>query len=474
MDRKCNIIKENDCEIMIGKVKASLTEENLTAISNKGIYKRGTKDAESITDVSISFSDDFFSIEFDDTKTVIKKDLSDFSCSCRSKTVCRHVISALVVLRDIEISQAVQEEASSEVNPEEEVPSSEETCEEKMLVINPEYLSEVISSVRVIMKKGIINCGKSDIDVLVQLSLKGENTIHNNISLMIRSLSSYIGEMLEKSAEFSSIKTVHLLCRIYNTAKAVLANEKNPDNLEKLCYDGKEKYTERKPLCFTGLGAYPWTTDSGYAGVTAILYCNDDNRIYTYSSSISYIYENTKKFSSFESLEEVFSSHAHWTNSVSLEQVSGSVFRLIGGKTSNGGRISSSKKTTMHPLSENIYEKVPLMNIGAENFSADENEYEYFGRRQEEKIIAVRFEEFTHISYNKINQVLEFEISDGIRLYPCEISWNEHNKNAVAYIERAVKKAPEKGSFIICRYIGKVFVPVSIIDRKKVRCFYFE
>jgi hypothetical protein len=413
MDRKCNIINENDCMLMLGRAKTLLTEERLIEFSNKGIYKRGLKDSESISDVQISFSDGAFCVEYDDIKAVIKKDLSDFSCSCKSKTVCRHVISSLIVLRDTPVPECEEEPEKDDKSDTDKVVQEPEESQEEVLKADLAYLAEVISETESIMKKGLINCGNSDREVLSKLSLKGENTIHNNISLMLRSLSSYIEEMLAKSADFSAVRSVHLICRIYNTARAIQINHEDHELISGLCAEGKEKYTEQKSLGLIGLGAYPWVTGSGYAGVTAIFWCSDDNRIYTYSSGISYIYENTKKFSSAHSLEELYRSRSHWTESVSISEICKTSFRLLGGRTSGTGRISSSKKTSVHPEQYNTYETIPLMNIDAADYSFSDDEYDYFGRRREEKVAAIRFEEFLYVSYNKIRQVLEFEITDG-------------------------------------------------------------
>ena len=474
MDRKCNIIADNGCESKISIIKPNITEENLVKISNKGIYKRGLKDAESVSEAEISYSDGFIKVKYDDIQAVIKDDFKGVSCSCKSKTVCRHVITAFIILQECEITAAENPiiQQSEEKNVENSAKESEETSAKTE--INSAYIKEVTDYMDMVMKKGIINCNSSDADISSQLAVKGENTIHNNISLMMRSFSMHIGKMLENSAEFSSVSVFHLVCRVYNTAMAVLANADNQEKLKVLCTDGKDSYNDRGILTFSGLGAYPWATRSGYTGVTAILYCKNDRKIYTYSSSITYIHENTKKYNSADSLEELFRNHAHWQNSASLNQISGSTFKLFGCKTNNSGRISSSKSTMMNVLGFNTYDKVEIMKLSAEEMLKNEEEYDYFSEKHEEKVCAVKFESFENVFYNKIRQVLEFDIYDGKYSYPCEIVWNEINKNGVSYIENISRKGLKSRSFIICRYYKGIFTPISIANDEKVRSFYFE
>lgn len=476
MDRECNIIAENGCEQKIFNIKSKITEENLINISNKGIYKRGLKDAETVEKAEISYSDEFLKIKFNDIEALIKDNLTGVSCSCQSKTICRHIITALIILSECQVNtENIETEEIIDISDDELPQENIQPEPEKSIEINSGYLNEVIKFIDSVIKKGIINCNESDIDTSLQLSLKSENTVHNNISLMLRSLSSDIQNMIDKSTEFVSVNTFHLVSRIYNTVKAVLNNSDSYEALKVLCTDTSSGgYEERGILNFIGLGAYPWSTKSGYTGITSFLYCTEDNEIYTYSSSLAYIHEKTKDFDDIDSLSKSFKNHEHWQNYASMMSISGSSFKLFNCKTNSLNRISSSKSIVMNVSGFTLKNDVEKLNLSAERFLNETYEYDYFSVKQSEKICVVYADRFADVFYNKATQVLEFAISDGNNFYPCEISWTNQNKNAISYIETISKRGIAKGKMFICRYINERFIPISVVNENGIKSFYFD
>ncbi|MCL1993738.1 MAG: SWIM zinc finger family protein [Spirochaetes bacterium] len=73
-----------------------IDEDYLAGISNRGILKRAQKDlAESR--ISVSLSDNALEANFaDGTVTKINDALGNFQCTCPSRTICKHVIMALI------------------------------------------------------------------------------------------------------------------------------------------------------------------------------------------------------------------------------------------------------------------------------------------------------------------------------------------------------------------------------------------
>ncbi len=475
MDRKCNIIADNGCEQKIADIKPNITEENLIKISNKGIYKRGVKDAENISEAEISCSNEFVFISFADVKVSVKTDFKGVSCSCQSKIVCRHVITAFKILEECEIKADVKTVVLLDNKEEKKTEIKKSADTGTSIQINKPYIMEVISFMESVMKKGIINCNESDIDTAVQLCLKAENTVHNNISLMLRGFSADIKNMNEKNSAFVSVNSFHLISRIYNTAKAVISCENSQEQLKCLCVSDDSRYKDMGIMNFIGLGAYPWSTKSGYTGITALLYCFNDKKIYTYSSSLAYIHEKTKNADDIESLSRSFRSHFHWQNLTSIMQISCSSFKLFKCKTNNLGRISSSKETVMNIEGFTDFEQLMESNLSAQRLIDEIDEYNYFSDRKSEKVCIIYAEKFENIYYDKTEQILKFEFSDGENIYPCELKWSEQNKNAVSYIESLAKRGiGSDGKAFVCRYIDGIFIPISAFDGEKIDSFYFE
>lgn len=478
MDRKCNIIADNGCEQKIADIKPKITEENLINISNKGIYKRGVKDAENIAEAEISCSDEFIFISFADVKISVKADFKGVSCSCQSKTVCRHVITAFKILEEYEVNADIStttEEILPDKEEEKKIETEKSEDTETSIQINKSYIMEVMTFMESVMKKGIINCNESDIDTAVQLCLKGENTVHNNISLMLRGFSADIKNMNEKNSAFISVNTFHLISKIYNTTKSIISCENSQEQLKNLCVSDDSKYKEVGIMHFIGLGAYPWSTKSGYTGITALLYCSNDKKIYTYSSSLAYIHEKTKNADDIESLSRTFRSHSHWQNLTSLMQISCSSFKLFKCKVNNLGRISSSKETVMNNEGFTDFEQLVESNLSAQRLLDEVDEYNYFSDRKSEKVCIIYAKQFENIYYDKAEQILKFGFSDGENIYPCELKWTEQNKNAVSYIETLAKRGiGSDGKVFVCRYIDGIFIPISAYDGEKIDSFYFE
>lgn len=97
---------------------ADADENYFIGISNKGIYKRACKDLEE-ADISVSMQDDQAEIQISGETCLIKNPLWESTCSCPSRSVCRHLISAMLWLKEHADSDTEAEEPDF---PEEEIP----------------------------------------------------------------------------------------------------------------------------------------------------------------------------------------------------------------------------------------------------------------------------------------------------------------------------------------------------------------
>ncbi|MDE7122484.1 MAG: SWIM zinc finger family protein, partial [Oscillospiraceae bacterium] len=82
---------------------AGADESYLIGMSNKGIYKRACKDLESCENaISIknSSNSDHLEISVNGEICIVKDPLWESSCSCPSRTVCRHLITAILWIRE--------------------------------------------------------------------------------------------------------------------------------------------------------------------------------------------------------------------------------------------------------------------------------------------------------------------------------------------------------------------------------------
>lgn len=78
-------------------VLSSIDETYLIAMSNKGTYKRAIKDLTAVSNVKMDVEENAAQIQFDDEITVtFTGDIRSYSCTCDARSICKHVIMALL------------------------------------------------------------------------------------------------------------------------------------------------------------------------------------------------------------------------------------------------------------------------------------------------------------------------------------------------------------------------------------------
>lgn len=80
------------------KALAEADDDYLIGISNKGILKRAYKDLETAA-VNMGFIDESAEITVDNAQCIIKPAIAESVCSCPSRTICRHIITAVLWLK---------------------------------------------------------------------------------------------------------------------------------------------------------------------------------------------------------------------------------------------------------------------------------------------------------------------------------------------------------------------------------------
>lgn len=349
MDWKYTVINEKNADTAgIAAALPRLSDDELTAASNKGIFKRACKDIEGMENVDITVSPDASGVivSFPDCFVTSGNSLDGFVCSCPAKTVCRHIIAAALVIRkfaednpgnavaDMPVNEnpsPKKQDTADDLPEGRDIPDCDDNSEDSS------YMNTVLQTVSGILRKGLVNCGSSEQQELMSLSLKGSSNCRR-IALLCRSASSDIEAMNSRSPAFNPLTASLRLGRIVNTVRAA-AGERG-----KILLRGGD-YTDRGNGDFICLGAYPYRTSSGFAGITAILYETHLGEFFTFGSGLSDIYENTADAASKEAFRKQLRRHCHWQNDVSFEMLTGCSFRLINYKADEKNRISSSKQT---------------------------------------------------------------------------------------------------------------------------------
>lgn len=446
---------------LAARLGAGYTEEALVAASNKGIYKRAIKDTEGVCEVRVNSGSDliseFVEVKLPDENVTLYEKLSDCRCSCPSKTICRHIVSAAIIISSLAGEGETAAEKTEETAPKEIISESysEELCPDG------KYLCEVMDIVGGILRKGLVSCSNNDADGLTRLSLSAP-TVHRDIGTMCRSAAADIAMMRDRKAGFSHINAASRLCRLYNTAKVSLTEEG-----KSLLFSGND-YEPLGNCEFICIGIFPHRSSSGFAGVTAVLFALNEGRFYTYTSGMPDIYSKTENAGSLENLTKLKKAHAHWENDVSLEMLSGHRFTLFGAKADKSGKLSSTKQTVCRIGGSIFSSDIPSL---AETILSEE--YDYFSPVKAARFAAVSMKRLTEVSFDAASQRLFYTVETQKGNIHCETPYSSLSAEAVRYLDRLADKELDDG-YMILRFFGKKAEAVAMADAWGIHNFYFK
>lgn len=567
MDRKDYIINGNGCHASAGQFVPFANEAFLVTLANKGLYKRALKDLETTGQVELTVTDGRLQIRLDDITVSLDPNVAQSTCSCPSKTVCKHILMGILVA-------AGCEDVSPDTTP--EPPSSEAwkelknvdlallrkqagkklfedtlrliqdgwtadftegdileatintesitvyfpkedslnravckcgesgLCKHKLIAIlsylslqgtlssdtdgsQPELSLLTEDTLNVlkgasrfiigILEKGLISCGENEAETAIQYSIRLETYGIGNLARLFRSLSSDIENMLVKHVGFQPLTTFATLSRLHNTITLILRNTQNNEILSRLIEGTRSDYYTTPVGHFTGLGAYPWQTRSGYFGITAYFFYHEKQSICTLTSSMADYYEHTQSLVTPENLNRQLEMQSFWNNNASLARLSSSTLVLRNFKLNRQQRLSSSTQTQCE-----IENKVTISGLDAllaipelsDPTLRPEERYDYFRKKQPEQLALVPFTHLSEVYFDPSEQKLYFTAINEQVEAKGSLAYSELNRNAIRKLEQLGGRYAEvKQRYMVCLKRPDTLIPVSLITASGVDNFYF-
>lgn len=579
MDRKDYIINGNGCHASAGQFVPFANEAFLVTLANKGLYKRALKDLETTGLVELTVTSGRLQIRLDDITVNLDPNVAQSTCSCPSKTVCKHILMGILVAAgyassESETAPADEEDVSPDATP--EPPSSEAwkelknvdlaqlrkqagkklfedtlrliqdgwtadftegdileatintesitvyfpkedslnravckcgesgLCKHKLIAIlsylslqgtlssdadgsQPELSLLTEDTLNVlkgasrfiigILEKGLISCGENETETAIQYSIRLETCGIGNLARLFRSLSSDIENMLAKHVGFQPLTTFATLSRLHNTITLILRNTQNNEMLSRLIEGTRSDYYTTPVGHFTGLGAYPWQTRSGYFGITAYFFYHEKQSICTLTSSMADYYEHTQSLVTPENLNRQLEMQSFWNNNASLARLSSSTLVLRNFKLNRQQRLSSSTQTQCE-----IEDKVTISRLDAllaipelsDLTLRPEERYDYFRKKQPEQLALVPFTHLSEVYFDPSEQKLYFTAIDEQVETKGSLVYSELNRNAIRKLEQQGGRYAEvKQRYMVCLKRPDTLIPVSLITASGVDNFYF-
>jgi len=142
----------------------------------------------------------------------------------------------------------------------------------------------------------------------------------------------------QKNAGFNINRLIKNLAEIYQVCSAIKAGK----DAVTLAGKFRQQYMELPKIQLLGLGAYPWYAASGFCGVTAVFYCVQLKRMFTFSSSLPVESERD----GLATIKQFWHMKSAWSLHINFDQLSKGEFSLNSAKVSENGRLSSSESTT--------------------------------------------------------------------------------------------------------------------------------
>lgn len=579
MDRKDYIINGDGCHASAGQFIPFANEAFLVTLANKGLYKRALKDLETTGQVELTVTDGRLQIRLDEITVSLDPNVAQSTCSCPSKTVCKHILMGILVAAgyassESETAPAGCEDVSPDTTP--EPPSSEAwkelknvdlaqlrkqagkklfedtlrliqdgwtadftegdileatintesitvyfpkedslnravckcgesgLCKHKLIAIlsylslqgtlssdtdgsQPELSLLTEDTLNVlkgasrfiigILEKGLISCRENEAETAIQYSIRLETCGIGNLARLFRSLSSDIENMLVKHVGFQPLTTFATLSRLHNTITLILRNTQNNEMLSRLIEGTRSDYYTTPVGHFTGLGAYPWQTRSGYFGITAYFFYHEKQSICTLTSSMADYYEHTQSLVTPENLNRQLEMQSFWNNNASLAHLSSSTLVLRNFKLNRQQRLSSSTQTQCE-----IENKVTISGLDAllaipelsDPTLRPEERYDYFRKKQPEQLTLVPFTHLSEVYFDPSEQKLYFTAINEQVEAKGSLAYSELNRNAIRKLEQLGGRYAEvKQRYMVCLKRPDTLIPVSLITASGVDNFYF-
>ena len=465
------------------------TEENfLISLTNKGIYNRALKDFKNIKNIKIEEAEDKIKISFDNIEIFFTESIKETKCNCPSQNICKHIIIALLYIKEYSKSFENKNSKNKKINKipnknifEELNNSKKIKIKKKEKIIDDNILNISKSFIENIFAKGFYACNEKDFDKAEQIATKLNINNMPELSKLFRSLSRNIEAMLNKKILFNKIFTMHTISKIYNTIRAIENAKKNKDDktFKLLTGEIKSEYIGENSGEFIGLGAYPLISSS-YLGLTSILYNLNSKKIYFFSHVVPIFYDNSKN--SYDDILYNYRKKIHWENNISIEDISKHKIKLTNYKINNEERISDSKKTSAilnkridYNFLKNIIKDCNLFISNYDDLKNIDFKYNYFNNKNKVKFFIVEFQKIENINFDKVNQILFFDIINNNQSLTLNIKYNLINSKGFDYIKNYKNSKLDKNKFMVFSAIEKLkYFPISVININSVINIFFE
>lgn len=450
---------------VIDKQLAIANEQTLIELSNKGIYKRALKEADSMT-ISAEKSGESYTVKIGDETCTIKSPLDESQCTCVSRGMCRHIITAILLLK-AQLPQYDEENITTEVTasePEQEEielpdqheikPLSQDT--QKKIKGCAEQCIKIMSG---IFARGLVRAEESDPDNFELAAVSCHALKMAEAERQMRELGSRLKDCVSRRASFSPQVFTHKMFEYADSMNKLI----KADITEEMLGTFRREYTDYEgTLQLLPIGTR--NVNGEYAGCI-YYFLNKDRtspqRFFTYSDLRPTFYERkSRRFAESTTV---------WDLDSSLNSYMQTELKLKNAKVSMGHLSSSSKTNAIGagPAQLNCFALRELIVSDfkelAEKISANKSDEET------DRLYFVHPKECVASYFDKHTQQQIFIIKDGCdRKISVTAKYTAENREFISTLETI------GGKMLKEKYKNYVLLAQGYIDHGRLTLFPIE
>lgn len=452
---------------------AAADEESLIALANKGIYKRACKDTEGMQ-AEYTEKDGTAEVSIGGETVTVGVPIKDSKCSCPSRTVCRHIIGAILLLKsEVPEDTHVQETAAEKSGPSK--PEAPTKQDEKIEEVKIKYLSaRETKKVRdcaamctellgTLLDKGLVRIPDDLAESFELAAVRCHANKMADAERLMRELGSRIGECAERRASFSPSVFMQRV-----TECVQLMDSFDTDKIsEEQLGDFRRTYTEYKgELILLPIGIRQLTGGEFEGDVYYFLDITNKNDLHFMSISniIPKYYESNSKRRRAPAFNP-------WGLAVPLRTMMKTKMTLIRAKTC-GGKLSSSQDTDVISHSKVSLNCDEVRSMLCDDFRVIAEKLGSCGDDELEKLFFVSPDRLEYSGFDKYTQTYIMTLRDknGCRIN-AKVQYKAETKDLIDTLEgiaEKISKNPEQPfTMLAIAYIEKgelSLFPIEVYD----------
>ena len=451
----------------------SADEERLTALANKGIYKRAVKDAEK-EEAAFTEYDTSVEVETGGEKCVITVPLEQSRCSCPSRTVCRHIITAILLLkRQLPDSEEAVEEKTQPEDPENaEVPERTDEKPEKSkppAELTERELEKVRRCAKMcngllcgIITHGLVRIPETAAEDFELAAVRCHGTGMAECERLVRGLGGRIADCVSRRASFDIRSFTDRMLETAEHIGGLMRDDAAPDDLGSFrsVYENVEGYLELLPVGQRTIAGGEFEGDVFYFVNTAH---DAKQRFLTFSDIRPTFYETGRS-----RRMEV----RPWGLGTSLRSMMKQRMTLSGAKVCNG-KLSASKETIVAAHSAAVLDCSFIHSLMVTDFREIVLRLsERSSERETDRLFFIYPKRMVRYGFDKNEQklIITFEDMRGCSA-DCVVKYSSESKKYIEQLERICKKMADPSkrvyTLLVTAYIenGRLyFFPIDVYD----------